>query len=37
VGLQLLGPALGEAALLRVADAFERRSSHHAQHPQVIP
>jgi aspartyl-tRNA(Asn)/glutamyl-tRNA(Gln) amidotransferase subunit A len=33
VGLQLLGPALGEAALLRVADAFQRRTAHHARHP----
>ncbi len=37
VGLQLLGPALGEAALLRVADAFERRSSHHRNRPGEIP
>ena len=37
VGLQLLGPALGEAVLLRVADAFERRTSHHAQRPVAIP
>ncbi len=37
VGLQLLGPALGEAVLLRVADAFERRTSHHARRPEGIP
>jgi aspartyl-tRNA(Asn)/glutamyl-tRNA(Gln) amidotransferase subunit A len=36
VGLQLLGPALGEAVLLRVADAFERRTSHHARRPEVL-
>ena len=37
VGLQLLGPALGEAALLRVADAFERRTAHHQRRPEAIP
>jgi aspartyl-tRNA(Asn)/glutamyl-tRNA(Gln) amidotransferase subunit A len=37
VGLQLLGPALGEAALLRVADAFERRTPHHAKRPEPVP
>jgi aspartyl-tRNA(Asn)/glutamyl-tRNA(Gln) amidotransferase subunit A len=37
VGLQLLGPALGEAALLRVADAFERRTLHHRRRPEAIP
>ena len=37
VGLQLLGPALGEAALLRVADAFERRTAHHRRRPEAIP
>jgi aspartyl-tRNA(Asn)/glutamyl-tRNA(Gln) amidotransferase subunit A len=36
VGLQLLGPALGEAVLLRVADAFERRTRHHARHPEPL-
>jgi aspartyl-tRNA(Asn)/glutamyl-tRNA(Gln) amidotransferase subunit A len=34
VGLQLMGPALGEATLLRVADAFERRTPWHARHPE---
>jgi aspartyl-tRNA(Asn)/glutamyl-tRNA(Gln) amidotransferase subunit A len=33
VGLQLLGPLLGEAALLRVADAFQRRTDHHRRRP----
>ncbi|MFQ5417788.1 MAG: Asp-tRNA(Asn)/Glu-tRNA(Gln) amidotransferase subunit GatA [Myxococcota bacterium] len=33
VGLQLLGPALDEATPLRVADAFQRRTDHHAQRP----
>ncbi len=37
VGLQLMGPALGEATLLRVADAFERRTSWHARHPEPTP
>jgi aspartyl-tRNA(Asn)/glutamyl-tRNA(Gln) amidotransferase subunit A len=37
VGLQLLGPALGEAVLLRVADAFERRTEHHRRRPEAIP
>jgi aspartyl-tRNA(Asn)/glutamyl-tRNA(Gln) amidotransferase subunit A len=33
VGLQLLGPPLGEAALLRVADAYERRTDWHRRRP----
>jgi aspartyl-tRNA(Asn)/glutamyl-tRNA(Gln) amidotransferase subunit A len=37
VGLQLMGPALGEATLLRVADAFERRTSWHARRPEPTP
>jgi aspartyl-tRNA(Asn)/glutamyl-tRNA(Gln) amidotransferase subunit A len=37
VGLQLLGPALGEAVLLRVADAFERRTPHQARRPEPNP
>ncbi len=35
VGLQLLGPALGEATLFRVADAFERRTPWHARRPEA--
>jgi aspartyl-tRNA(Asn)/glutamyl-tRNA(Gln) amidotransferase subunit A len=35
VGLQLMGPALGEATLLRVADAFERRTPWHARRPEA--
>jgi aspartyl-tRNA(Asn)/glutamyl-tRNA(Gln) amidotransferase subunit A len=37
VGLQLMGPALAEATLLRVADAFERRTPWHARRPEPIP
>ncbi len=33
VGLQLLGRHLQEATLLRVADAFQRRTEHHLQRP----
>jgi aspartyl-tRNA(Asn)/glutamyl-tRNA(Gln) amidotransferase subunit A len=33
VGLQLLGRALDEATLLRVADAFQRRTDHHTLRP----
>jgi len=33
VGLQLLGPPLDEPALLRVADAYQRRTDHHSQCP----
>ena len=33
VGMQLLGRALDEATLLRVADAFQRRTDHHEQKP----
>ena len=33
VGLQLVGPALGEARLLRVADAYQRRTDHHERRP----
>jgi aspartyl-tRNA(Asn)/glutamyl-tRNA(Gln) amidotransferase subunit A len=33
VGLQLLGPPLGEAAILRIGDAYERRSENHRATP----
>ena len=33
VGLQLLGPPLEEARLLRVADAYQRRTDFHVQSP----
>ena len=33
VGFQLLGPALAEAELLRVADAFQRITEHHLARP----
>jgi aspartyl-tRNA(Asn)/glutamyl-tRNA(Gln) amidotransferase subunit A len=34
VGLQLLGRPLDEATLLRVADAYERRTAWHTAHPE---
>jgi aspartyl-tRNA(Asn)/glutamyl-tRNA(Gln) amidotransferase subunit A len=37
IGLQLLGRALDEATLLRVADAYQRRTDHHAQQPPAAP
>jgi aspartyl-tRNA(Asn)/glutamyl-tRNA(Gln) amidotransferase subunit A len=37
VGLQILGPALDEAGLLRVADAFQRRTDFHDQRPAGSP
>jgi aspartyl-tRNA(Asn)/glutamyl-tRNA(Gln) amidotransferase subunit A len=36
VGLQLMGPAQGELAILRVADAFQRRTDHHFARPPEI-
>ena len=33
VGMQLLGRALDESTLLRVADAFQRRTDHHEKRP----
>ena len=36
VGLQLLGRAQDEATLLRVADAYQRRTAWHEQHPDPI-
>ena len=33
VGLQLLGPAMGEEMVLRVADAFQRRTDFHTRRP----
>jgi aspartyl-tRNA(Asn)/glutamyl-tRNA(Gln) amidotransferase subunit A len=35
VGLQLVGRALDEATLLRVADVFQRRTEHHLRRPPV--
>jgi aspartyl-tRNA(Asn)/glutamyl-tRNA(Gln) amidotransferase subunit A len=35
VGVQILGPAFGEATLLRVADAFQRVTDYHARWPEV--
>jgi aspartyl-tRNA(Asn)/glutamyl-tRNA(Gln) amidotransferase subunit A len=36
VGLQLLGPALGEAAPLRVAAAYQRLTDHHEKRPPEV-
>ncbi len=36
VGLQILGPLLGEATVLRVADAWQRRSDFHLQRPPEV-
>ena len=35
VGLQLIGPRLGEATLLRVVDAFQRETDYHTRWPEV--
>jgi aspartyl-tRNA(Asn)/glutamyl-tRNA(Gln) amidotransferase subunit A len=35
VGLQIIGRPLGEATILRVADAFERATPFHQQHPKI--
>jgi aspartyl-tRNA(Asn)/glutamyl-tRNA(Gln) amidotransferase subunit A len=34
IGFQLVGPHLSEALLLKVADAYEKQTSWHLQHPQ---
>jgi len=34
VGLQLIGPALGEAVVLRAADAYQRVTDHHERRPE---
>lgn len=36
VGLQLVGPALGESVILRAAYAYEQATSWHAQRPTVV-
>ncbi len=36
VGLQILGPALDEATPLRIADAFQRATDHHALCPEGV-
>lgn len=33
IGLQILGPALGESTLLRIAAAYQRRTAHHRREP----
>lgn len=35
VGLQVIGPALGEETILRVAHAFEQATEHHRAHPDA--
>jgi aspartyl-tRNA(Asn)/glutamyl-tRNA(Gln) amidotransferase subunit A len=35
IGLQLLAPTLEEATLLRVADAYQRRTEHHLARPEL--
>ena len=35
VGVQLIGPSLGEPTLLRVADAFERVTDYHTAWPKL--
>ena len=36
VGLQMVAPALGESTLLRLADAFQRRTDHHLLRPEPV-
>ena len=33
IGLQLMGPAFGESAVLRAAAAFQRDTEYHTQRP----
>jgi aspartyl-tRNA(Asn)/glutamyl-tRNA(Gln) amidotransferase subunit A len=35
IGLQVIGPALGEETILRVADAFQRHTKHHLGTPHL--
>jgi aspartyl-tRNA(Asn)/glutamyl-tRNA(Gln) amidotransferase subunit A len=35
VGMQLVGRSRGEATLLRLADAFQRRTDHHLRRPEL--
>jgi aspartyl-tRNA(Asn)/glutamyl-tRNA(Gln) amidotransferase subunit A len=37
VGIQLIGPRMGEATLLRVVDAFQRETDYHTRWPEVPP
>jgi aspartyl-tRNA(Asn)/glutamyl-tRNA(Gln) amidotransferase subunit A len=37
VGLQLLGPALGETTILRAADTYQRLTDHHEKRPELAP
>jgi Asp-tRNA(Asn)/Glu-tRNA(Gln) amidotransferase A subunit family amidase len=36
VGLQLLGRALDESTLLRIADAYQRLTHHHTVSPGIV-
>ena len=36
IGLQLIGPAFGEARVLRAAHAYQQATSWHTQHPQTM-
>ena len=36
IGLQLLGPPMGEATLLRAAQAYEQATDWHTRHPQPL-
>ena len=35
IGLQLIGKAGGEATVLRLADAYQRRTDHHRRRPEL--
>jgi aspartyl-tRNA(Asn)/glutamyl-tRNA(Gln) amidotransferase subunit A len=35
IGLQLLGPAFGEAVILRVAHAYEQATEWHTRRPEL--
>jgi aspartyl-tRNA(Asn)/glutamyl-tRNA(Gln) amidotransferase subunit A len=36
IGLQLIGPALGEEAVFRVAGAYQRLTDWHTRHPRLV-
>jgi aspartyl-tRNA(Asn)/glutamyl-tRNA(Gln) amidotransferase subunit A len=35
IGMQLIGRPRAEATLLRIADAYERRTGHHLRRPEI--
>ena len=35
IGMQLVGPALGEPMLIRAGDAFQRVTDYHTRHPAL--